>query len=115
MSVPFPIHLDENCNVALAHELRQYDVDVTTTYEVKLDGSIHRTQLAHAGAERRVMVSHDVDMMKLHTAGLARHGLIFIKMNRWTVIEMTEGILRIREEFDRGAMIGRLVKLADYL
>jgi uncharacterized protein with PIN domain len=105
------IHLDENCDSNLATELRSLGFDVTTSYEVGLKGAVDWKQLGFANAEGRVMVSHDYDMIKLHKAGVAHHGIIYRKIHRRTIALMIEGIVRASETYDRDSMIGVLVKL----
>ena len=105
------IHLDENCDSSLATELRSLGFDVTTSYEIGLKGAVDWKQLEFAHAEGRVMVSHDYDMIKLHNAGVAHHGIIYRKIHRRTIANMVEGIVRVSETYDRDGMVGILVKL----
>ncbi len=112
MPEPIRIHLDENCDVNLADELRSLGIDVTTSYEVGLEGANDWKQLEFAHAAQRVIVSHDFDMIKLHKAGVAHHGIIFRKMHRRSIAVMIEGIMRVCETHDRDGMIGLLVKLS---
>jgi predicted nuclease of predicted toxin-antitoxin system len=59
-------HLDENCNPAIAAGLRARGVDVTTTQDVGLLAAIDERQMDFALIHRRVLVSHDADMVALH-------------------------------------------------
>jgi len=110
---PIRIHLDENCDVGLASELRAYGMDVTTTYDMGLPGSSDRRQLEFAHAERRVVISHDFDMVKLHRAGVVHQSIIHGKMNRRSVAEMGEEILKVAELHGPKGLVGLLVKLSE--
>ena len=62
-------HLDEHVATAVAVGLRSRGVDVTTTVEAGLMRASDLDQLAYARAERRVLVTHDADFLRLHGAG----------------------------------------------
>lgn len=65
MSQTIRFHLDEHVSHAIAHALRRRGVDVSTTTDAGLLGVEDGDQLAYATAERRVLVTHDPDLIEL--------------------------------------------------
>ncbi len=59
-------HLDQHVPGAIAHGLRQYGVDVTTTQQAGLQDADDSDHLAFALAEGRVLVTHDSDFIERH-------------------------------------------------
>jgi uncharacterized protein with PIN domain len=54
-------HLDEHIAKAVAVGVRLHGVDVTTSSEMKLIGSVDSVQLTFATTHDRVLVTHDRD------------------------------------------------------
>jgi uncharacterized protein with PIN domain len=78
-------HLDENCDPRIAAGLRLHGVDVTTTPDAGLLHASDETQLAHAVAERRVIVTQDTDFLRI-----AADGLPAALCPQWMMASLTE-------------------------
>lgn len=81
-------HLDENVSHAVARALRRYGIDVTTTPEAALRQRDDRAQIAYADQERRVLVTHDADFLRLHAQGIAHARIPFCQKGSRTVGQM---------------------------
>ena len=95
------LYIDEDAmDDDLVQALRLRGVDVQTALEAGLIGRPDDEQLAHAGAEGRVLYTFNVgDFMNLHseyvTAGRAHAGIIFGDQQRFSVGEQMRRLLRI--------------------
>ena len=65
--MPLTFHLDEHISPALADALRHRGIDVTTRAEAGLIGHDDREHLSFAVDTRRVVITQDVDFLKLHS------------------------------------------------
>ena len=74
MAVSF--HLDENISPTLADALRHRGIDVTTTADAGLVGATDRDHLAFATVAGRVVVTQDVDFLRLHSQGVPHAGIV---------------------------------------
>jgi predicted nuclease of predicted toxin-antitoxin system len=83
-------HLDENVSHAVARALRQFNIDVTTTVDAGLRQANDPTQLAYARREKRVLVTHDADFLRLHANGEAHFGIAYCHKGSRTVGQMVE-------------------------
>ncbi len=70
-------YTDEHLPSAVVKGLRERGVDVLTATEAGLRGASDETHLAHARAANRVLVSHDVDFLRLHAAGAEHAGIAY--------------------------------------
>ncbi|MEW6249347.1 MAG: DUF5615 family PIN-like protein [Planctomycetota bacterium] len=70
-------HLDENVHGAVADALRRRGIDATTPSDAGLCGATDEQHLAYAGRERRVIITHDVDLLRLHARGAEHAGIAF--------------------------------------
>ncbi|MBS1248812.1 MAG: hypothetical protein MAG431_00374 [Chloroflexi bacterium] len=97
-------HLDENVATAVARALRQFSIDVTTTAEVNLRQADDRTQLKYAHNNRRVLVTHDADFLRLHAAGMPHSGIAFCHKGSRTIGEIVEYLRLMYELFGQEEM-----------
>ncbi len=75
MSQTIRFHLDEHVSHTIAHALRRRGVEVSTTTEAGLLGAEDEDQLAYTLLERRVLVTHDPDLIELtHRDQRSREG-----------------------------------------
>jgi len=88
--VPIAFHLDEQISPALAVALRHRGIDVTTTADANLTGADDRGQLAFAANAGRVLVTQDVDFLRLHAEGVPH--ACFIARNGKFIKELEEKI-----------------------
>jgi Domain of unknown function (DUF5615) len=75
--VPVPFHLDEHIPPALADALRNRGIDVTTTADAGLMGTGDREHLAFAAKVGRVVITQDVDFLRLHAEGVPHAGVAY--------------------------------------
>jgi predicted nuclease of predicted toxin-antitoxin system len=68
-------HLDEDTDPAIAAGLRHHGIDVTTSQEMRLLAAVDTVQLAHARAERQVLLTHDADHLALSAQGVEHFGI----------------------------------------
>jgi hypothetical protein len=86
-------HLDEDTDPAIAAGLRHHDIDVTTSQEIRLLGAVDPVQLAHAHAERRVLVTHDSDHLVLSAQGLEHSGIAYCHQKKRSLGEIIAGLV----------------------
>lgn len=95
------LYIDEDAmDDDLVQSLRLRGVDVQTALDAGLVGRPDDEQLAHAGAEGRILYTFNVgDFMHLHgeyvTAGRAHAGIVFGDQQRFSVGEQMRRLLRI--------------------
>jgi hypothetical protein len=78
-------HLDEHVDHAVAVGLRGRGIDVTTTPEASLKGASDEEQLSYGLRERRVIVTHDDDLLILAAQGTHHAGIGFCKSASRTI------------------------------
>ena len=78
-------HLDENVDHAIANGLRRRGIDVTTANDAGLLGADDAAQLAFAASQRRVLVTHDDDFLRVATDGVAHAGIAYCPPTRRTI------------------------------
>jgi predicted nuclease of predicted toxin-antitoxin system len=76
-------HLDQHVAGAVAHGLRQYGVDVTTTLQAGLQDADDADHLAFALAEGRVFVTHDSDFIERHNKGEQHAGICYCPQTKY--------------------------------
>jgi predicted nuclease of predicted toxin-antitoxin system len=74
-------HLDEHVAGLIAIGLRRRNIDVTTSLEASLIGASDVEQLAFACATERVMVTQDVDYLRLDAQGANHAGIAYARQN----------------------------------
>lgn len=96
MSTPLRFHLDEHVSPAVAEGLRRRGIDVTTTQEKKLLGADDGDHLAFALREQRVLVTHDRDFPRRHTAGAKHAGIAYCYQQKYSVGALVHVLLLMR-------------------
>jgi hypothetical protein len=86
--VPVSFHLDEHISTALAHGLRHRAIDVTTTADAGLVGAADREHLAFATAAGRILITQDIDFLRLHASGVHHAGIAYCHPQSRSVGEM---------------------------
>ncbi len=81
-------HLDENVHAAVAEALRRRGVDVTTASDAGLIGAADERHLAFAREQRRIVVTHDADFLRLHARGAEHAGIVFCHARRRSLREL---------------------------
>jgi predicted nuclease of predicted toxin-antitoxin system len=70
-------HLDEHIPHAIAHGLRRRDIDVTTTSDAGLLNASDEEHIAFALQYERVILTADIDFLKLAATGISHAGIVF--------------------------------------
>lgn len=101
-------HLDENLDGSVASGLRMRGVDITTTPEQGLLGVTDEDQLAFAAQERRVLVTHDDDLLILHRLEFPHAGIAFCHPTKYSIGGLIYSVLLIWEVLEPEDMVGRI-------
>lgn len=101
-------HLDENMDGAVADGLRNRGVDVTTTPDEGLLGVSDREQLAFALRGRRVLVTHDDDLLALHQTGISHAGIAFCHPMKHSIGGLLQSLLLIWEVLEPEEMMDKV-------
>ena len=70
-------HLDEHVAHAIAHGLRQRQIDVTTTTDAGLLSAPDDDHLEFASREQRVIFTNDSDFLRLAADGRPHTGIVY--------------------------------------
>jgi len=93
--VPVRFHLDEHISMALGDALRHRGIDVTTTADAGLVGAADRDHLDFAASTGRVVVTQDVDFLRLHVEGVPHAGIAYCHQLSHSVGEMLRRLVLI--------------------
>ncbi|RJP37077.1 MAG: hypothetical protein C4547_06300 [Phycisphaerales bacterium] len=104
--IRFP--LDENVDPDVAHGLRRYGIDVSTTVASGLRTASDEVQLAFARNEQRVLVTHDVDFLDPHISGTDHPGIAFCKKTDRTVGQIIRQLILVYEVLTPGELAGQV-------
>jgi predicted nuclease of predicted toxin-antitoxin system len=81
-------HLDENVSLAIAQGLRRSGIDVTSTREAGLLGKSDLDHLTFANAEKRILVTHDDDLLVLADNGYEHFGIAYCRKDSRSIGEI---------------------------
>ena len=109
--MPVTFHLDEYIPPALANALRNRGIDVTTTADAGLMGTEDREHLAFAVNAARVVVTQDVDFLRLHAEGVPHAGIAYWRPRARSLGEVLRRLVLINAAFSPEEMKNRV----DYL
>ncbi len=101
-------HLDEVCDPRIAAGLRQHGVAVSTAVEAGLLGASDEVHLAYAWSQARVIVTHDADFLRLHSAGAEHNGIVYCPPQTCSLGELIRLLVLIWELLERGEMRGHV-------
>jgi len=103
-------HLDQHVPNAVAHGLRQYGVDATTTHEAGLQDADDPDHLAFALKEGRVLVTHDSDFVERHDMGEPHAGICYAPQAKYQrrVAELLQAIYLVYACLSAEDMIGHI-------
>ena len=93
--MPVRFHLDEHISTGLAAALRHRGIDVTTTADAGLVGAADRDHLAFGAATGRVVVTQDVDFLRLHAEGVPHAGIAYCHSQSRSIGEVLRRLLLI--------------------
>jgi hypothetical protein len=101
-------HLDEHISFRIVAGLRRRNIDVTTAAGSGLIGATDMEQLAFASAQRRVMVTHDDDFLRLHAQGAAHAGIAYCHQQSMAIGELLRRLVLLHDLLSPEDMIGRI-------
>lgn len=79
----------------LANALRLRGIDVTTTAEADLTGAADEDHLAFATAAGCVVVTQDIDFLRLHAEGVSHAGIAYCHAQSRSIGEMLRRLVLI--------------------
>ena len=97
MSERLRFHLDENVDPDIALALRRQGIEVTTTVELRMAGQPDEVQLAYVQEQKRVIVTHDTDFLRLASQNIEHNGIAFCKKGSRTMGEIIRSLTLIYE------------------
>jgi len=100
--------LDEHVPHAVAEALRRRGIDVSTTDQAGLLGAPDPELLSRARAERRVLVTHDSDFLRLHRQQCQHAGIAYCRQGTRTIGDLVATLLLIYELLEAEEMAGRV-------
>jgi predicted nuclease of predicted toxin-antitoxin system len=101
-------HLDENVDHAIAVGLRSRGIEATRTEDVGMKGADDQQQLMFSLREMRVIVSHDDDLLVLHSQGVAHGGIAFSTLRTRSIGQIILKLVALSRRFDPPDMMGRV-------
>lgn len=106
--MPVSFHFDEHIFTELADALRSRGIDVTTTAEAGLLGARDEEHLSFAAAAGRVVVTQDVDFLRLHAKGLQHAGIVYCQQQSRSIGEMLRRLVLIHAALSPEEMKNRV-------
>lgn len=100
-------YLDEHVPRAVAEGLRRRDVDVVTVQELGWQGADDAQHLKRAFHEHRVIVTQDVDFLRLHASGL-QHGGIVYASQQTSISRMLRSLMLVHDLLKPTDMAGHV-------
>lgn len=89
MAIKF--YCDEHVDLAVARALRRRGVDALTAQEAGMLGIPDEKHLQLAISQGRVIFTQDTDFLRLHSTGLAHHGIIYTHIGARPSAELCRG------------------------
>lgn len=107
MSSPVKFYFDEHIATAIAKGVRRRGIDVVTVAEAgKLEAS-DEEHLAFAHQQQRVIVTHDVDFLRLAAAASDHPGIVYSPQGR-SIGEMVRNLTLIGQVLTTQEMHGHI-------
>jgi predicted nuclease of predicted toxin-antitoxin system len=101
-------HLDEQVDPDIAHALHRYGIDVTTTNEVGLRTYSDRAQLEFSCRERRVIVTHDTDFLRIAQQDYNHPGIAYCHTGARSIGTIIRNLIRMYETLTPDQMVGQV-------
>ena len=108
MPEPIRFHLDENVDPDIAVGLSRFGIDVTTTVEARLRTLSDTAQLGFARQERRVLVTHDDDFLRIASQSSDHPGIAYCRQETRSIGEIIRALILTYEVFTAEEMVGRV-------
>lgn len=77
MEAVISLYLDENLSPKIAHQLKLRGIDAVSVRELGVLGDADNSHLMRATQQGRVLVTSDVDFLRLASEGAEHAGIIF--------------------------------------
>lgn len=101
-------HLDEHVDPDIARALRRYGIDVTTTVEAGLRTQSDKAQLEFIRRERRVIVTHDADFLRLSSHTSDHPGIVYCNKTARSLGYIIRRLILIYEVLTPEEIAGRV-------
>lgn len=101
-------HLDANVDPDVGAALRRAGIDATTANEVGLRTASDAEHFAFATRERRVLVTHDADFLKLGAEDLTHAGIAFSAKDRRTTGQIVNHLMLMYGVMQPEEMTGKI-------
>jgi predicted nuclease of predicted toxin-antitoxin system len=101
-------HLDESVDHAVARGLIERGIDPITTTDAGLIGAADTAQLDHAVGERRVLVTHDRDFLRLASQSAEHFGIAYCPPGHRTIGQIILRLVHLWRTSSVDEMRGRV-------
>jgi hypothetical protein len=101
-------HLDEHVDPAVAAGLRARGIDVTTTIEAGLESASDAGHLQFALGEGRVVITHDRDFLRLHSAGVSHAGIAYCAQQARSIGEIIRYLALMHDCLSAEEVVGQV-------
>lgn len=81
----------------MALALRSQGIDVTTTFDLNMAGESDAVQLDFVQQEKRVLVTHDTDFLKIANDYQEHYGIAFCQKGKRSLGEIIRSLILIYE------------------
>lgn len=106
MSERIRFHLDENVDPDIALAVRSQGIDITTTFDLNMAGKSDDEQLAFVCQEKRVLITHDTDFLKIASQSSDHYGIAFCKKGGRSIGDIIRSLILIYEVMSPEEMQG---------
>jgi len=103
MSQSIRFYTDEHVPSAVIAGLRRRGVEVLTTPEAGMLGAADARHLELARSQRRIIITQDVDFLRLHASGVEHGGIVYGPQHT-PVGRFLQGLMLIYEILDASEM-----------
>ena len=108
MSERLQFHLDEHIDPDIALGLRRYGINISTTVEAYLCSRSDLEQLAFALKEKKVIITHDADFLRLSASGVQHCGIVYCHKTDHSIGEIMEHLILMYEVLNPEEMFGKI-------
>ena len=108
MSDRIRFHLDEHIAPDISRALKQYGIDVTTTVGAGLRTADDLTQLNFCRQEKRVIVTHDADFLRMSDQFKDHPGIVYCNRINRSIGEIIRGLILIYEVLSPEEIAGKV-------
>ena len=99
-------YTDEHIPRAVIRGLRHRGIDVLSVLEAGMQTASDEEQIAFALAQGRVLLTRDVDFLRLVAAGAAHAGIVYASQ-RVSIGDVIRGLVLIHQVLEAEEMVGK--------